>query len=103
MPAVANWAAEEPTRLTTPNHDLRAATRPAGAALARADSAGRMWVVLPALLPRFCPGGGVASGAWVPAWPPNRLTPFGLSLGTTCRPGPRLMAPTGAAGLICLA
>jgi len=39
MPAVANWAAEEPTRLTTPNHDLRAATRPAGAALARADSA----------------------------------------------------------------
>jgi hypothetical protein len=33
----------------------------------RTDSAGRMWVVLPALLPRFSPGGGVASEAWVPA------------------------------------
>jgi len=34
-----------------------------------ADSAGRMWVVLPApaLLPWFCGGVGVGSVAWVPA------------------------------------
>lgn len=37
------------------------------AAISRSDSAGRMWVVLPALLPWFRPGGGVGSGAWVPA------------------------------------
>src|SRR5712691_9909193 len=28
-------------------------------------------------------------GAWVPAWPANRLTPFGLSCESICRPGPR--------------
>ena len=33
----------------------------------RAESAGRMWVVLPALLPGLCAGWGVASEAWVPA------------------------------------
>jgi hypothetical protein len=35
----------------------------------RSYSAGRMWVVLPApaLLPRFWPGAGVRSEAWVPA------------------------------------
>jgi hypothetical protein len=32
-----------------------------------AESAGRLWIVLPALLPRFCGGAGVGSGAWVPA------------------------------------
>jgi len=32
-----------------------------------AESAGRMWIVLPALLPRFWPGAGVRSEAWVPA------------------------------------
>jgi hypothetical protein len=31
------------------------------------DSAGRMGIVLPALLARFCGGAGVGSGAWVPA------------------------------------
>src|SRR6266704_159598 len=51
-------------------------------------SAGRMLVVLPALLPRFCGGVGVGSGAWVPACPPIRLTPLGLSFETICRPGP---------------
>ena len=30
-------------------------------------STGRLWIVLPALLPRFCGGAGVGSGAWVPA------------------------------------
>ena len=34
---------------------------------ASTDSAGRMWIVLPALLARFCGGAGVGSGAWVPA------------------------------------
>ena len=33
--------------------DLRAPTRAARTAVSRTDSAGRMWVVLPALLPRF--------------------------------------------------
>src|SRR5260370_39528397 len=68
----------------------------------RAYSAGRMWVVLPApaLLPRFWRGTGVGSGAWVPAQPPNRLTPLGLSCETICRPGPRLTAPASGAGLI---
>src|SRR5436309_1782400 len=32
-----------------------------------------------------------------------RLTPSGLSCKTICRPGPRFTAPTGGAGLICLA
>src|SRR5580704_2366736 len=66
-------------------------------------SAGRLWVVLPALLPRFGDGAGVGSGAWVPAWPPIRLTPLGLSCETICRPVPGFLAPAGAAGLICLA
>ena len=40
-----------------------------GTLAARADSAGRMWVVppAPARLPRVCGGAGVGSGAWVPA------------------------------------
>jgi len=58
-------------------------------------------LVLPARLPRFWLDTGVGSGAWVPAWPPNRLTPSGLSCETICRPGPRFTAPAGAAGLIC--
>ena len=33
----------------------------------RPESAGRVWVVLPALLPGFWPGTGVGSEAWVPA------------------------------------
>jgi hypothetical protein len=32
-----------------------------------AESAGRMWIVLPARLTRLCGGVGVGSGAWVPA------------------------------------
>ena len=31
----------------------------------RSYSAGTVWIVLPALLPRFRLGGGVGSGAWV--------------------------------------
>jgi len=48
-----------------------------------------MGIVLLALLARFCGGAGVGSGTWVPAWPPIRLTPLGLSCETICRPGPR--------------
>jgi hypothetical protein len=33
--------------------------------VSRAESAGRMGIVLPALLTRFCGGTGVGSGAWV--------------------------------------
>jgi len=42
----------------------------------------------PALVSWLCGGAGVGSVAWVPAWPPIRLTPFGLSCETICRPGP---------------
>ena len=38
-----------------------------GQMLPSTDSAGRLWIVLPALLARFCGGAGVGSGAWVPA------------------------------------
>ena len=41
--------------------------RRTGARKVLRDSAGRMWIVLPALLARFCGGAGVGSGAWVPA------------------------------------
>jgi hypothetical protein len=33
----------------------------------RKYSAGRLWIVLPALLARFCGDAGVGSVAWVPA------------------------------------
>ena len=45
--------------------------------------------MLPALLARFCGGAGVGSRAWVPAWPPNPLTPSRAVLLTIRRPGPR--------------
>jgi hypothetical protein len=77
-------AGPAPTARSTPPMDVIASftsSRPAAArtivlrvfsplipsAKPSTESAGRMWVVLPALLPRVCPGGGVASGAWVPA------------------------------------
>jgi len=43
------------------------------------------------LLARFCGDAGVGSVAWVPAWPPIRLTPLRLSFETICRPGPRFL------------
>jgi len=62
-----------------------------GQMLPSTDSAGRLWIVLPALLARFCGDAGVGSVAWVPAWPPIRLTPLRLSFETICRPGPRFL------------
>src|SRR5580692_3534087 len=60
-----------------------------------------MWITLPARLARFCGDAGVGSGAWVPAWPANRLTPVRLSLGIDLPAGPRFyVAPTGGAVLI---
>jgi hypothetical protein len=43
---------------------LAAETRPL---IQRADSAGRIGIVLPALPAWFCGSAGVGSGAWVPA------------------------------------
>jgi hypothetical protein len=57
------------------------------------EPAGRLWIVLPALLAWFCGSAGVGSGAWVPAWPANRLTPLRLSWESICRPGPGLWHP----------
>jgi len=47
--------------------DLRVVALMAKTALSSAYSAGRLWIVLPALLARFCGGAGVGSEAWVPA------------------------------------
>jgi hypothetical protein len=45
--------------------DLREATDVADVMNNRPESAGRIGIVLPALLARFCGGAGVGSGAWV--------------------------------------
>jgi len=47
--------------------NLRMAAFQASPGRRRAESAGRMGIVLPAVLTRFCDGAGVGSGAWVPA------------------------------------
>jgi hypothetical protein len=47
--------------------DLRTPGGQPAAILLRTYSAGRMWIVLLALLPRFWIGLGVGSVAWVPA------------------------------------
>jgi hypothetical protein len=56
----------------------------------------------PVLLPRFCGGMGVGSGTG--SRPDLRIgRRRWVVLITICRPGPSLKAPTGVAGLICLA
>jgi hypothetical protein len=45
--------------------NLRALPAPVGSVLSHSDSAGRVWIVLPALLSRIWLGAGVGSGAWV--------------------------------------
>jgi len=62
------------------------------------DSASGPASPLPAVPAWFWPGVGVGSGAWVPAWPPNRPTPLGLSWDRLVGRA-QLLAPTGAAGL----
>ena len=59
-------------------------------------------MVLPALLPRVRPGSGVGSGTG------SGLTCYSADARSGCpandlSAGPRFKAPTGAAGLICLA
>src|SRR6266516_1058545 len=54
-------------RTAPQTHDLRGGPGRIHGQTTSAYSAGRMWIVLPALLPWFWPGTGVGSVAWVPA------------------------------------
>ena len=55
------------TRATPEPGHLCAATPAVSPTRRSSESAGRMWIVLPAPLARFWPGTGVGSEAWVPA------------------------------------
>ena len=73
-------------------YDLHTLTAVRDAPAPRAESAGRMWVSAPALLPRLWPGMGVGSGPG-PGLTSESADAARAVLITICRPGPSLWHP----------